>query len=84
MTAKIRKTRPQLPNFLREHGHPYSKSTLDKLCAPSIDQGPPVDAWIGNRPLYDPEAVLAWAEARLSPARRTPSDPGRPRTSSAA
>jgi hypothetical protein len=49
MTPKIRKTRPQLVQFLRELGYPYGKSTLDKLCAPAVDRGPPVDAWIGAR-----------------------------------
>ena len=70
MPQKIRKTRPQLVQLLREHGYPFGKSTLDKLCAPAVNEGPPVDAWMGNRPLYAPAVALAWAESRLSSERR--------------
>jgi hypothetical protein len=65
MTQKPRLTRKQLGEFLRNRGFPIGNSTLTKLCAPSIGQGPPVAAWWGNRPLYDPDAGISWAEARL-------------------
>jgi hypothetical protein len=67
MDPKRRMTRKQLAEFLRANGHPYGDSTLDKLCMPSMNQGPPVDSWLGKRPLYEPTAGLAWAEARLRP-----------------
>jgi hypothetical protein len=62
--------RKEIAPFLREHlGIPISTSTVDKLCAPSVNQGPPVATWMGGRPLYHPDEVLAWGEARLSPKR---------------
>jgi hypothetical protein len=60
-------TRRQLAAFLRECGFPVGNSTLDKLCAPSINQGPPACAMWGKRPLYEPTAGIAWAESRLRP-----------------
>jgi hypothetical protein len=66
MHPKKRLTRKQLGAFLREeHGYPIGDSTLDKLCMPTINQGPPVAGWWGRRPLYDPDEGLAWAEARI-------------------
>ncbi|WP_156952120.1 hypothetical protein [Bradyrhizobium sp. WSM1743] len=57
-------TRDELGAYLREAGYPIGKSTLDKLCSPSIAEGPPVAKYWGQRPLYTAEAGLAWAEAR--------------------
>ena len=65
MNTKPRLTRMQLGEHLRNLGYPIGNSTLVKLCAPSIGQGPPVAAWWGNRPLYDPDEGVAWAEGRL-------------------
>jgi hypothetical protein len=62
-------TRKQTAVYLRELGIPIGDSTLDKLCMPSANQGPPVAAWWGRRPLYDPADALAWAEARMRPDR---------------
>jgi hypothetical protein len=59
-----RLTRGQLVSLLHEHGYPIGKSTLDKLCMPAINEGPPVAAWWGRRPLYDADEALAWAEKR--------------------
>jgi hypothetical protein len=65
-------TRDELHALLRECGFPIGRGTLDKLCAPSCGEGPPVAAtWPGrryDRPLYDPAAAIAWAENRLKPA----------------
>jgi hypothetical protein len=66
-------TRDQLLVFLQENGIPMGKSTLDKLCGTSrkqrtgllLNQGPPVAAWWGNRPLHDREAALAWGKTLL-------------------
>ena len=62
-------TRDELHKLLKEHGFPFGKSTLDKLCAPACGQGPPVAALWGakKRPLYDPEIGLEWAKNRLIP-----------------
>jgi hypothetical protein len=38
-------TRVQLLELLQKSGYPISKSTLDKLCAPAVGQGPPVAAY---------------------------------------
>jgi hypothetical protein len=57
-------TRAQVCAHLRTHGYPIGHSTMDKLCALAINAGPPVAAWWGRRPLYDPDAALEWAEAR--------------------
>jgi hypothetical protein len=66
-----RLTRKQLGERLRELGYPIGNSTLAKICAPAIGQGPPVAAWWGRRPLYDEDGAVAWAEARLRPVRET-------------
>jgi hypothetical protein len=63
-------TRDDLYELLRGHGYPIDRSTLDKLCMPSCGEGPPVAAyWPGaganQRPLYEAETALAWAESRL-------------------
>ena len=57
-------TRKPMTGHLREHGYPIADSTMDKLCAPAINDGPPVAAWWGRRPLYDPDEALVWAEKR--------------------
>jgi hypothetical protein len=62
--------RKQVAPFLRDHGYPYGASTIDKLCSPSINAGPPVVAWQGRRPLHDQDQTLAWAEGQLRPGRQ--------------
>jgi hypothetical protein len=62
-------TRVQLVEFLREHGYPISLSSMNKWCMPCLNQGPPVAAWWGRRPLYDLQAALGCAESRLRPSR---------------
>jgi hypothetical protein len=57
-------TRDQLHAYLVAWGYPIGASTFEKICAPAIGEGPPVDRYWGRRPLYDPAAGLAWAEAR--------------------
>jgi hypothetical protein len=60
-------TRKQIAPTLRERlGIPIGESTIDKMCAPTVNKGPPVAVWMGVRPLYDPDEVLAWGEALLS------------------
>jgi hypothetical protein len=66
MNTKPHLTRKQLGERLRQHGYPIGNSTLAKICAPAIGEGPPVAAWWGKRPLYDEDDGIAWAEARLT------------------
>jgi hypothetical protein len=65
-------TRDQLHQLLVQHGFPLGRSTLDKLCAPAVNQGPPVEAmWPAGRgrnqyrPLYDAQIALDWAKSLL-------------------
>jgi hypothetical protein len=62
---KPRMTRKQLGAHLRKNGYPISDSVLNKICAPAVGDGPPIDSWWGARPLYDPDQGLVWAESRL-------------------
>ena len=64
--SKRRLTRKQVGQLLRDHGYPIGDGTLDRICSPAQGKGPAVDCWWNGRPLYDPDAVLAWAEARIS------------------
>jgi hypothetical protein len=71
-------TRQQVVRFLNANGIPISESTLAKLCAPSVNRGPPVASWWGKRPLYAPGLHLigpnrCCAKRRLiSPPHSTP------------
>jgi hypothetical protein len=59
-------TREQLREYLNNDlGIPVGKSTLVKLCAPAVGEGPPVAAWWNRRPLYSRRDAKAWAEKRL-------------------
>jgi hypothetical protein len=62
-----RLTRAQAPQFLSARGYPISKRYFEKLSCPSGGQGPRVDRWFGNRALYLPSELLAWAQARSKP-----------------
>jgi hypothetical protein len=62
---KRRLTRKQVGEFLRDHGFPIGNGTLNRICSPKQGKGPPVAGWWNGRPLYDADAVLAWAEARI-------------------
>jgi hypothetical protein len=65
-TSKPLMTRSQLRVFLNSEGFPLGASTFNKLCMPSRNEGPEVEAWWGGRPLYSPERGLEWARSRLS------------------
>jgi len=58
--------------YLSERGLKIAPSTLAKLFC--IGGGPPVRHF-GRKPLYEPEALNAWAAARLSAPRRSSSEP---------
>ena len=51
--------------FLRSLGYAYSTSQINKLCAPAVNEGPPIALWHGPRPLRTPDDVIAWAEKRF-------------------
>jgi hypothetical protein len=57
--------------FLRERGYPITSATLSKLA--SVGGGPKFRSF-GRIPLYSEDELLAWAEARTSPLRRSTSD----------
>jgi hypothetical protein len=71
VSAKPRITRQQLAPFLTAHGFPIGPGTIERICSPAQSKGPPVDAWWNGRALYNPDAVLEWAEARLTNQRRS-------------
>jgi hypothetical protein len=60
-----RYTRKELGVELRKRGFPISDSTINKLSAPSVGQGPPVDGWFGPFALYNLATAISWAESRL-------------------
>jgi hypothetical protein len=62
-----RLTRKQLAEFLTAEGFPISVAWLNRMAMQSIGGGPPAVGMWGKRPLYDPAAALAWAEARFRP-----------------
>jgi hypothetical protein len=62
-----RLTRAQAAQFLTARGYQISKRYFEKLSCPSGGQGPRVDRWFCGRALYNPEDLLAWAEARCKP-----------------
>jgi hypothetical protein len=57
-------TRRELPEFLGEHGYQVSLHTLNRLCGPAGNGGPPPAGVWGTRILYDAREALAWAEQR--------------------
>jgi hypothetical protein len=72
-----RLTRAQSVKFLNERGYPISLTYFDALCAPgSGGLGPPSLGRFGNRCLYRPSDLEAWAQARLVPAENA-NDQGR-------
>jgi hypothetical protein len=79
-------TQGQIPSFVTEvTGIPIGVSTVKKLCAPSIGDGPRPAAWFGKRPLYERAEVLRWAKARLTATPRPtphnwPAKPSKPPT----
>ena len=57
-------TRKQASEFLGRHGFPVAVATLDTKA--SRGGGPSFRHW-GTRVLYEQEALLTWAHARLRP-----------------
>jgi len=69
-TSKPLMTRSELREFLNSEGFPLGESTFEKICMPSRGEGPPIEFFWGNRPLYKPERGLEWARSRLSQTKR--------------
>lgn len=65
MSTQIRPhlTRAEAAAFLTDNGYPTGKGTLQKIA--STGGGPPYRIF-GNRALYKPEDLIAWAQARCS------------------
>ena len=63
--------RPESADFLTERGFPTTKFTLQKMA--TTGGGPVYRIW-GNRALYLRDDLLTWAEAKLSPPRRSTSE----------
>jgi hypothetical protein len=84
-TKRPRITRGQLSEFLTSNGFPIGKGTIERICSPAQSKGPPVDAWWNGRALYDPDAVLLWAEERITDRPRSFTNDGsrKPRKSAA-
>src|SRR6516225_8191909 len=83
-------TRAQLKDYLNAHGFPIGAGSLDKICAPSSNNRPPIARRWGRRDLYERDAILPWAAtlhgptaeanaARVSPTTPVDAIPARPR-----
>lgn len=62
--------RKELSGALHAAGFPIGAGTLDKLCAPSVNEGPPVEYWWGKQAIHDFDKAKNWARSRMSPTRR--------------
>ena len=61
-------TRVEAAQFLQRHGFPVAARTLATLVSRG---GGPAYRRFGQRALYRTEDLIAWAEARLAPPRRS-------------
>jgi hypothetical protein len=66
-------TRKAAAQFIRDRGIPTAPSTLAKYA--TVGGGPPMRKF-GRRVLYEPQALLAWIDAKLAAPRRSTSDLG--------
>jgi hypothetical protein len=64
-------TRKQSAEFLTEQGLTVTNTTLQKLA--SVGGGPEYRIF-GNRAVYAPDELLAWAEAKLTASRKSTSE----------
>src|SRR5690242_15406741 len=69
-------TRGEAAEYLTDLGYKIAPASLAKRAV--VGGGPPFRSW-GRKPLYDPEALLEWAQARCTGPRRSTSDHGGPR-----
>lgn len=66
-------TRNEAEAYLLKHGIPCTKKTLAKLACIG---GGPTYRLFGNKALYKPEDLMAWAESRMSEPRTNTSEAG--------
>lgn len=57
--------RREAVKFLNDRGYRMTLSVFEKLCMPSLNQGPPSAGRWGNREVYRPDDLLAWARKRV-------------------
>jgi hypothetical protein len=60
-----RLTRRELVEYLAENGYPISLHSLNRLCAPSCGEGPPLIGVWGGKGFYNPGRALVWARSRF-------------------
>jgi hypothetical protein len=60
-----RLTRRELTDYLGAEGYPISLHSLNRLCAPSCGEGPPLLGVWGGKAFYDAACALAWARSRF-------------------
>lgn len=65
-------SRQEAADFINDLGLKISPKTLAKFA--SIGGGPEMRVF-GRRVFYEPERLLEWVDSRLSPGRRSTSDP---------
>jgi hypothetical protein len=58
-------TRREVVEYLRANDYPLSLSTMNRLCAPTCAQGPPVAGVWGGKAFYAHTQVLEWARVRF-------------------
>jgi hypothetical protein len=63
--------RSEAADFLTDSGYPITKFSLQKLASTG---GGPTYQIFGNKSLYTPENLLAWARAKISAPRRSTSE----------
>jgi hypothetical protein len=64
-------TRGESADFLTEQGLPTTKNQLQKLATTG---GGPEYSIYGNKAVYTPTNLLAWAEAKLTASRKSTSE----------
>jgi len=76
-TSEVRfLSRAEAAEFLSQRGYKTAPATLAKRAV--VGGGPPFVSW-GRKPLYQPEALLEWAQRRCTAPRRSTSDRGEAR-----
>jgi len=58
------RTRRELAEYLSANGYDISVHSLNRLCAPSCGEGPPLAGVWGGKGFYEVNRALAWARSR--------------------
>jgi hypothetical protein len=59
------RTRRELAEYLSANGYDISIHSLNRLCAPSCGEGPPLVGVWGGKGFYEVGRALAWARSRF-------------------